>query len=180
MPRKIEGRDDIVAWVQEYIDAGMQPHEACRKAFEEAIGGRMAASVLRALGWQYAFYEPWMAYNRLDRKVLADPDDPAPQIVRPEPGAPVGRAVDLALVRERESLYTKLVSVGRHKWVPLGELTKAMCKTVAAGYRTRAAANAAVAEIFDTLDNGLEDEQTTVKERFSEAELEALWRRKAA
>ena len=87
--------------------------------------------------------------------------------------------VDAGLVAS-DSRYSKLVSVGRHQWVALGDLTKAQCRIVAAAYRARAAANEAEAEVFDALELGLEDDATTVRQRFTEAEIEAIRRRKAA
>jgi hypothetical protein len=183
MKRKIASRDDLVSWVQEHIAAGDQPHAASQKAFNEAIGEKRALDVLRALGWRYAFYEVWQAYNRGFEPPLRPIDDeptPIAAVPRDPLGPPNERIVDPDAVRASESQYSKLVNIGRHEWVPLGDLTKPMCKRVAAAYRGRAAANAAVAEVFDVLDNGLEDETTTVRQRFSEAELEALWRRRAA
>lgn len=172
--REITGRDSLVAWVQDHIADGMEPAEACQAAFAEAIAEKRAADVLQVLGWRGAFYQPWMEANRFER--LPDPE-PAP--IRPPSSAAPERIVDLARVAA-DSRYSKLVSVGKHQWVALGDLTKAQCRIVAAAYRARAAANTAEAELFDALDMGLEDDTTTVRERFTEAEIEALRRRKAA
>jgi hypothetical protein len=152
----------------------MEPAEAARVAFDEAIAEKRAADVLQALGWRGAFYEVWMEANRFERL-----PDQEPVSIRDPLGSPAGRRVDAGLVAS-DSRYSKLVSVGRHQWVALGDLTKAQCRIVADAYRARAAANEAEAEVFDALELGLEDDATTVRQRFTEAEIEAIRRRKAA
>jgi hypothetical protein len=172
--REIKDRSSLVAWVQTHITDGMEPAEAAQAAFDEAIAEKRAADVLRALGWRGAFYLPWMEANRFERL-----PDQEPVSIREPLGAPAGRRVDAGVVAS-DSRYSKLVNVGRHQWVALGDLTKRQCQIVAAAYRARAAANEFEAEVFDALEMGLEDDSTTVRQRFTEAEIEAIRRRKAA
>jgi hypothetical protein len=170
--REIENRDSLVTWVQEKIDAGMEPHTACETAFAEAIKEHRGADVLKVLGWRYAFYEIWLEANRANRL-------PEPSPIRDPLEGPTARRVDLGAVAA-DSRYSKLVNVGRHVWVALGDLTRTQCALVAAAYRVRAAANEAEAVLFEALGAGLEDDTTTIRDRFTEAEIAALRSQKAA
>jgi hypothetical protein len=183
--RRIESWRDIAAWVNEYVAQGQQPMEAAQQAFDEMLRTKRGADVLEALGSRYAFYTVWRDSVRGDRYHHPDEDDAAsgpatPMSERPTGGTPNPRRIPAAVVNGRDSLYAKLINVGRDNWVPLGDLRKGHCLRLATAYRSRGESMLTIAQAWDALSGGLEDDTTTIRQRFSEAELANIWPGKAA
>lgn len=181
--QRVETPNDIAEWVQRFVYKGMQPNDAAQAAFNEAIEQGRADEVLRALGARWAFYEIWrhrVGRERYRRREEFEEEAPIdePSFDRPEPIRVVGKApqrrVQAAHLLDDRSLYSRPIKVAG-EWVALGDLTRDHCKRLAEEYQDRAEANATLARIYETLGDGLEDDTTTIRQRFSLEELDLIW-----
>jgi hypothetical protein len=173
-------RADVVARVQEKIDAGETPNAAFSLVFDDIVNERLLEALV-ALHGADLVGRIWRTWNMANRpaailRTLARPVQPSP-VVRParQPlGPPPPPVHDLAPLLERP-LLNGLWKLG-DEWVRLGDMDNGTCHKVFEQYRKAALGKEHYAQFFRALEAGLGD-GAKVEDKYDDALLIRLFKR---
>lgn len=178
-------RPNVVAWVQAYIDGGMQPNDAFRQVYEDMdrldqlielarlhgpdLVGSIWREANRALrpSSDGAIFRADTQTAQTDRDMGTAPAR-APQAPPPAPVIPIPTNKTRAYLDAMEKIGSE--------WVIVRNLTKRQCAALAKGYGQQANPLLHNKRYFLALEAALDSDTQTVGEKFDDQKLARLYR----
>jgi hypothetical protein len=178
-------RPNVIAWVQAYINDGMQPNEAFRQVYEDMDrldqliklarlhGPNLVGSIWREANHALrpssdgAIFRTDTQTAQLDRD-MGITTARAPQASPPVPVIPIPT--------NRTRAYLDAMEKIGSEWVTVRNLTKRQCAALAKSYGQQADPLLRNKRYFLALEVGLDSDTQTVGEKFDDQKLARLYR----
>lgn len=147
-----------MAWVQEYIDSGVEPLDASKRVFEDVLSAGQAGELLAIIG-AAPIHRLWTEHQRHEREPITRLQGQ--------------RRVNPADLTGQDSLLEAMWDIDG-RWVRLGDVTKELAKLAEKQYRNLASANEHHACWFAAIAKALKGAEI-VRVKFSAESLRALF-----
>lgn len=178
-------RPNVVAWVQAYIDGGMQPNDAFRQVYEDMDRLHQLIELARLRGpdlvgsiWREAnrALRPSSdgAIFRADTQTAQTDRDMGITAARAPQAPPPAPVIPIPTNRTRAYLDA-MEKIGS-EWVIVRNLTKRQCAALAKSYGQQASPLLHNKRYFLALEAALDSDTQTVGEKFDDQNLARLYR----